>query len=49
VVVDARADRSYRADARQARGAVRIPPDDPVVAAEERRLPKDATLIVYCA
>jgi NhaP-type Na+/H+ or K+/H+ antiporter len=49
VIVDSRADRSYRADDVQARGAVRIPPDDPVRAATEQRLSHHATLVVYCA
>ena len=49
VIVDSRADRSYRADEVQARGAIRIPPDDPVRAATEQRLSHHATLVVYCA
>lgn len=49
VMVDARADRSYRADPRTAEGAVRVEPDDPVRDAVEQRLSKTATLVVYCA
>jgi NhaP-type Na+/H+ or K+/H+ antiporter len=49
VIVDARAPRSYLSESRQAAGAVRIPPDDPVRAAIERRLSQQATLVVYCA
>jgi hypothetical protein len=49
VFVDARAARSYLADDRQIKGAVRIPPDDPVRAATEQRLSQHATLVVYCA
>jgi hypothetical protein len=47
--VDVRAPRSYRAAQLQAAGAVRLPPDDPVGAAEALRLPRDATLLLYCA
>jgi NhaP-type Na+/H+ or K+/H+ antiporter len=49
VVADARTERSYRADPRRARGAVRLPPDDPVTAANALRLARDATVVVYCA
>ena len=49
VIVDARADKSYRADERTAEGAVRVQPDDPVRDATEQRLSKTATLAVYCA
>ncbi len=49
VVVDARSIRSYDGDARIARGAVRISPDDPVRDATEKRLSQRATLVVYCA
>jgi NhaP-type Na+/H+ or K+/H+ antiporter len=49
VLVDARTDRSYRVDPRHAAGAIRLPPDDPVRAATERRLSQHATLVVYCA
>jgi NhaP-type Na+/H+ or K+/H+ antiporter len=49
VIVDARADKSYRADERTAQGAVRVQPDDPVRDATELRLSKTATLAVYCA
>jgi sodium/hydrogen antiporter len=49
VIVDARADKSYRADERTAEGAFRVQPDDPVRDATELRLSKTATLVVYCA
>jgi hypothetical protein len=49
VIVDSRADRSYRADGLIAKGAVRLPPDDPVRDAERLRLSQHATLVVYCA
>lgn len=49
ILVDARADRSYRSDPRHARGAIRLPPDEPVRAATEQRLSQHSTLVVYCA
>jgi NhaP-type Na+/H+ or K+/H+ antiporter len=49
LLVDVRAERSYGADPLQATGAVRLPPDDPVRAAEASNLPRDATLALYCA
>jgi NhaP-type Na+/H+ or K+/H+ antiporter len=49
VIVDSRADKSYRADQRTAAGSVRVQPDDPVRDATELRLSKRATLVVYCA
>lgn len=49
ILVDARAPKSYGADDLVARGAVRIPPDDPVRSAKELQLARDATLVVYCA
>ena len=48
-LVDARADRSYRADEIQAQGAIRLPPDDPVRVARELRLTQHGTVVVYCA
>ena len=48
-IVDARADRSYDADPRQAVGAVRVNPEDPVRDATEQRLSQRSTLVVYCA
>jgi NhaP-type Na+/H+ or K+/H+ antiporter len=49
IIIDARADRSYRADDIQAKGAIRLPPDDPVRIARERRLSQHGTVVVYCA
>jgi sodium/hydrogen antiporter len=49
IVVDSRAERSHRADAIQAAGAVRIPPEDAVRSATEKALSQHATLVVYCA
>jgi rhodanese-related sulfurtransferase len=49
VVIDSRTDRSYNADPGNLAGAIRIPPEDPVRAATEKRLSQHATLVVYCA
>jgi NhaP-type Na+/H+ or K+/H+ antiporter len=49
IPVDVRAERSYRASDQQAAGAIRLPPEDPVRAAESMRLHKHATLVLYCA
>lgn len=49
VLVDARTDRSYRADPARAKGAVRLPPDDLVRAATALKLTHHGTLVVYCA
>jgi sodium/hydrogen antiporter len=49
VIVDARAERSHRADNIQAKGAVRIDPTDPVRSAQSLRLSHHATLVIYCA
>ncbi|MDB4877042.1 MAG: hypothetical protein JWM41_3488 [Gemmatimonadetes bacterium] len=49
IVVDSRAGRNYYADRGQPRGAIRIPPEDPVRSATEQRLSKRAMLVVYCA
>ena len=49
IFVDARAPKSFNADDRQITGSVRVPPDDPVRTARERRLSQRATLVVYCA
>ena len=49
IIGDVRADRSYREDDLQAKGAVRLDPDDPVRDARALRLSQRATLVVYCA
>jgi NhaP-type Na+/H+ or K+/H+ antiporter len=48
-IIDARADRSHRADDIQAKGAVRLDPDDPVRSAAALRLSQHGTLVIYCA
>jgi NhaP-type Na+/H+ or K+/H+ antiporter len=48
-IVDARADRSHRADDIQAKGAVRIDLSDPVRSAQAQRLSQHGTLVIYCA
>jgi rhodanese-related sulfurtransferase len=48
IVLDVRTERSYRDDPLSADGALRFAPDDAVRLARERRLPQDATLVLYC-
>ena len=48
-IVDARAERSYRADELQASGAVRLPPDEAVRTATDIGLSHHGTLVIYCA
>jgi hypothetical protein len=48
-IIDARADRSYRADDIQAKGAVRLDPADPARSAAALRLSQHGTLVIYCA
>jgi len=49
VLADVRTERSYREDPDIATGAIRLPPDDAVRLARERRLDQHATLVLYCA
>jgi NhaP-type Na+/H+ or K+/H+ antiporter len=49
IVADVRTERSYRDDPLIAVGAIRLPPDDAVRLARERRLDQHATLVLYCA
>ena len=49
LVVDVRTERSYRDDRTRAKGALRLPPDDAVRLARERRLDPNSTLVLYCA
>ncbi len=49
VLADVRTERSYREDPDIAVGAIRLPPDDAVRLARERRLDQHATLVLYCA
>ncbi len=49
LVLDVRTERSYRDDPGIGVGAIRMPPDDAVRLARERRLDPDATLVLYCA
>ena len=48
-IIDARAERSHRADDIQAKGAVRLDPNDPVRSASALRLSQHGTLVIYCA
>jgi sodium/hydrogen antiporter len=47
-VLDVRTERSYRDDPQIAAGAIRMPPDDAVRLARERRLDQHGTLVLYC-
>jgi sodium/hydrogen antiporter len=49
ILADVRTERSYRDDPNMAAGAIRLPPDDAVRLARERRLDQHATLVLYCA
>ena len=49
IVLDVRTERSYRDDPDIGVGAIRLPPDDAVRLARERRLDQHATLVLYCA
>jgi NhaP-type Na+/H+ or K+/H+ antiporter len=49
IVADVRTERSYRDDPQIATGAIRLPPDDAVRVAREKRLDQHATLVLYCA
>ncbi len=48
LVLDVRTERSYRDDPNRAAGSLRLPPDDAVRLARERRLDPDSTLVLYC-
>ncbi|HEU4525623.1 MAG TPA: hypothetical protein VFR62_11415, partial [Gemmatimonadales bacterium] len=47
-VLDVRTERSYRESHAIGRDAIRMPPDDAVRLARERRLDPNATLVLYC-
>ena len=49
IVGDVRTERSYRDDPNIGIGAIRLPPDDAVRLARERRFDPNATLVLYCA
>jgi sodium/hydrogen antiporter len=49
ILADVRTERSYRDDPSIAAGAIRLPPDDAVRLARERRLDQRATIVLYCA
>jgi hypothetical protein len=48
IVLDVRTERSYRDDPAIGVGAIRLPPDDAIRLARERRLDPQATLVLYC-
>jgi rhodanese-related sulfurtransferase len=49
ILADVRTERSHRADNLEARGAIRLPPDDAVRRARELGLDHHATVVLYCA
>ena len=49
VLLDVRTERSREPSALQAKGSVRMPPENVVIQANKLKLPKDAWLIAYCA
>ena len=49
VLLDVRTERSREPSELQAKGSVRMPPENVVVQANKMKLPKDAWLIAYCA
>jgi NhaP-type Na+/H+ or K+/H+ antiporter len=49
VIADVRTDRTYQTDNLQAKGAVRLPPDDAVRRARELGLDHHGTVVLYCA
>ncbi|HYM82338.1 MAG TPA: cation:proton antiporter [Candidatus Limnocylindria bacterium] len=49
VIADARREAAYEADAARAQAAVRLSPDDPVTSAKTLGLPRNATVVVFCA
>jgi sodium/hydrogen antiporter len=49
LIIDARSERTWEQDARMARGAIRLPPNDAVRTARELGLDRHGTLVVYCA
>lgn len=49
VVMDVRTERAYDNDLRRARGAIRFAPDTAVSGVEHLDIPKDATIVAFCA
>jgi NhaP-type Na+/H+ or K+/H+ antiporter len=49
VLADVRTERSYQDDKVIAEGAIRLPPDDAVRVARQKRLSNHATVVLYCA
>ncbi|MBA3761681.1 MAG: hypothetical protein H0X07_14245 [Gemmatimonadales bacterium] len=49
VLADVRTDRSYQDDPLQAKGAIRVPPDDAVRQARQLGLDAHGTVVLYCA
>ena len=49
ILLDVRTERSRDTSEFQAKGSVRMPPENVVAQARELKLPKEAWLIAYCA
>jgi rhodanese-related sulfurtransferase len=49
IILDVRTDRSRDTSEQQAKGSIRLPPDDVIPQARKLKLPKEAWLIAYCA
>ena len=49
ILLDVRTERSRATSDSQADGSVRMPPENVVVQAREKNLPKDAWVVAYCA
>jgi rhodanese-related sulfurtransferase len=49
VLLDVRTERSRDTSDLQAKGSVRMPPENVAIQAREMKLPKEAWLIAYCA
>jgi sodium/hydrogen antiporter len=49
IIADVRTDRTYQTDNLQAKGSVRLPPDDAVRRARELGLDHHGTVVLYCA
>jgi sodium/hydrogen antiporter len=49
ILLDVRTERSRGTSDSHAKGSVRMPPENVVIQAREKNLPKDAWLVAYCA
>lgn len=49
VLLDVRTDRAFSGDPRRARGAIRLAPEEAVRGVQRLDVPKDATIVAFCA